>query len=536
MEDVAEPGGGRSGELNAKQRATLESVAFAGVLLLEYLVVSVGFDLEHVIARGGPWAAADGIRSFGVAGALGAVFAAVTLLLFRPRPEGADGRTPSDRRLPFALAHGGAFCVFVAFTSHLFGEPAAPLLAHPWAYFGLWLLLGGGVVALLARATLGRVAFERPTLGALAFGGALGLVAARLGSLSQDLWDTFSGATFHVSLFLLRVVFADAAGESEQRILGAREFFVQVGAACSGYEGIGIALVFFPTFVWVLRERLRLPRAWLLVPLGVLLVWLGNAARVAAIVAVGALGLPELAVGAFHSRIGWVVLSLVSIGGGLVALRVPYFARGAPRGTEQLENVALPYLLPQVTLLAVALVTGAFSDGLDRLYSLRVFFTGVVLLFFVEKTSFRALPVHFPSVLAGLALGVLWLLTAPGAVVEPTQTLAVMGPLWVVMRCIGAVVVVPLAEELAFRGYLMRRLTGRSFAAVPYEQVSLLAIGVSSIAFGLAHGRFVVGTLAGLLFALLARRVGLGAAVWSHVTANLVIAIWVVVSGDTSHW
>jgi hypothetical protein len=42
----------------------------------------------------------------------------------------------------------------------------------------------------------------------------------------------------------------------------------------------------------------------------------------------------------------------------------------------------------------------------------------------------------------------------------------VAAALWLVARVLGSVVVVPVAEELAFRGYLLRRLIDVDFTAV----------------------------------------------------------------------
>jgi membrane protease YdiL (CAAX protease family) len=39
---------------------------------------------------------------------------------------------------------------------------------------------------------------------------------------------------------------------------------------------------------------------------------------------------------------------------------------------------------------------------------------------------------------------------------------------WITLRVLGAVVTVPLAEELAFRGFLMRRMVSRDFESVPF--------------------------------------------------------------------
>jgi membrane protease YdiL (CAAX protease family) len=42
-------------------------------------------------------------------------------------------------------------------------------------------------------------------------------------------------------------------------------------------------------------------------------------------------------------------------------------------------------------------------------------------------------------------------------------------------------------EELAFRGYLMRRLTAAEFGGVTPARVSILALSISALLFGLLH-------------------------------------------------
>src|SRR5262249_30080120 len=97
---------------------------------------------------------------------------------------------------------------------------------------------------------------------------------------------------------------------------------------------------------------------------------------------------------------------------------------------------------------------------------------------------------------------------------------------WLAFRVIGAVLVVPLAEELAFRGYLMRRLIAPAVDEGPPGEFSLLSRVASSGLFGALHGRaWAAGTLAGVVFALaLYRRGRLGDAVLAHATANGLLA------------
>ena len=131
---------------------------------------------------------------------------------------------------------------------------------------------------------------------------------------------------------------------------------------------------------------------------------------------------------------------------------------------------------------------------------------------------------------------------APGAAPDVTAAaLATMAPgwatLWILGRLAGAVVTVPLAEEIAFRGYLARRLIARDFERVPLERLSWLAVLGSAFAFGLLHDRIVAGTLAGIAYGLVARRRGsLVDAVVAHATTNALLAVWVLWTGNWSLW
>ena len=106
------------------------------------------------------------------------------------------------------------------------------------------------------------------------------------------------------------------------------------------------------------------------------------------------------------------------------------------------------------------------------------------------------------------------------------------------MRVSAAVITVPLAEELAFRGFIARRMISANVEEVNYRGLSLSAVLVSSLIFGVLHGRmWLPGLLAGVIFALVAKLRGrLGEAVAAHATANLLIALWVIASGNYSLW
>jgi CAAX prenyl protease-like protein len=110
--------------------------------------------------------------------------------------------------------------------------------------------------------------------------------------------------------------------------------------------------------------------------------------------------------------------------------------------------------------------------------------------------------------------------------------------MWIAVRVLAAVVTVPLAEELAFRGYLMRRLVSSDFEAVSFRRFSWFALLASSVIFGLLHGGYwIAGIIAGILLGLVVIRRGrIGDAVVAHATANALLAVYVLVYHKWHLW
>jgi CAAX prenyl protease-like protein len=109
--------------------------------------------------------------------------------------------------------------------------------------------------------------------------------------------------------------------------------------------------------------------------------------------------------------------------------------------------------------------------------------------------------------------------------------------LWLACRVLGSVLVVPIVEELAFRGYLLRRLIARDFDRVAFQQWTPLALFGSSLAFGLLHERWILASLCGVAYALLQTTSGrLSEAITAHATTNAVITAWALSTGDWSVW
>ena len=95
------------------------------------------------------------------------------------------------------------------------------------------------------------------------------------------IWDQFAEATLEAVAALLFRLEPEVVLVPGDQIIGTPRFTIHVAPVCSGFESIGLVLVFLGLFVGVARRELRLPRVWLLFPIAVVLAWALNAVRIA---------------------------------------------------------------------------------------------------------------------------------------------------------------------------------------------------------------------------------------------------------------
>jgi exosortase E/protease (VPEID-CTERM system) len=274
-----------------------------------------------------------------------------------------------------------------------------------------------------------------------------------------------------------------------------------------------------------------------------------NGVRLTSLIMIGTWINEDIAIGGFHSYSGALLFSAVSLALVFAARRSRFFAAAdahaaahAPATVE--GNPSAAYLVPFLAVVATQMLAGAMSTGhvFDVLYPLRVVAAGAML--FAFRRAYRGIrwTVSWEAAAAGVAVFVLWMALEPTPDAERTATfvsaLHALPPglmaLWLVFRVVGSVVTVPIAEELAFRGYLMRRLVDVDFERVSLRTFTVLAFVVSSVLFGVMHGRWLAGTLAGMCYALVVYRRGeLGDAIAAHALTNAMIAAYVLATG---HW
>ena len=285
-----------------------------------------------------------------------------------------------------------------------------------------------------------------------------------------------------------------------------------------------------------------------MLPVGIVAIWFCNALRIVTLILIGTHISEEVAVKGFHSQAGWIGFTFVTLVVVYVALRTPQLAkvdRSAVAGNvKSAEFRETAYLMPMLVLIAVAMIVAACSSGFEALYPIKVLLGLLTLGFFLP--TYRKLQWSWSWIAAanGAIVFVIWLLMEPSTNISGStlsESLAELPPfwrtVWIVFRVFGAVAVVPLAEELAFRGYLLRRITSANFDTVDYRHTTWLAVAVSSILFGVLHGRWLAATVAGVFYAVATRRRGrLCDAVLAHTITNWLIAIYVLLTHSWQLW
>lgn len=364
----------------------------------------------------------------------------------------------------------------------------------------------------------------------------------------ESTWDGLSSATLQLSYWLLALFQDNAFMDPGTRILGAGNFSVEIFAACSGYEGMTLIAIFLIGYLWVFRRSLRFPQVLILFPLAMGIIWLFNAVRIALLVAIGANISPKVALGGFHSQFGWISFLIVAIAVMMVAQQVPFFSTSPPsrsRGTvlasKSTDDEVVFFLAPFIAMMAAQIAIRAFSPYEQALYPLKdLAIAAAIYLYRRAYVRFTDVPSAL-AIALGAAAGILWIATDPGAGSETalSRWIAELTPLafvvWLCFRGIGTIVMVPVAEELAFRGYLYRVLIARPFEDVDLKAFSMRALIISSALFGLMHDRWLAGALAGALYALLMCRNGrLSDAIAAHMATNGIIFGWAITTGQWS--
>lgn len=525
---------------------TIPLWAVAVLLAAEYSFFSFAFDSAALRQRHDLWVLAGYTGSLGVflaAAVTGIVLVARTTrsrarLLLLARPIDIYG-------MAALTGHAASVVLFWWLTSRVLaasGPPPGP--AAGWLI--LW-TLAAGATPLLAGAAAFPVGRFVPALVAhwpvLVAGTLIGAGAWLASQGSAILWAPLGPWTVDAVERVLRVVIDAPYHDRSALVIGSDRFQVAMNPTCSGFEGVGLMTVFVVAYLVIARHDLRFPQALLLLPLGIAASLATNIVRIVALILVGTYMSPAVAAGGFHARAGWLFFCVIALTLVLLSNRLRFFAHEPAEA--RLAHPTAAYLMPFLMLVGVGLLTGLASARFDALYGARILAAAAALVAFRRYYRAVALSWSLTAVALGLVAAAAFIVLSPRPDSQSWRewhqewlALPFWGVLcWTMIRALGSIVIVPLAEELAFRGYLLRRLMARDFQAVPPDRLSVGALLVSSAAFAAVHHGWLAGLVAGLLFGLVQiRGRNIGHAVVAHAVSNAAVAAYVLGFGQWWLW
>jgi len=419
------------------------------------------------------------------------------------------------------------------------------LAVAAWAVIGL-------IAAALASLAFLKLKTWRQILGATGSLWAVALSTALIASFftrpARALWEPATRLTFTMVKFMLSWLLPEATTVAEKATIHAPHFSVIIAPECSGLEGAALIMVFTIAWLWLFRQESRFPWALALLPAGVVVLFILNAVRLTALVWIGNAGAQKIAAGGFHSQAGWISFNAVAFGLSVVARRSPWFSTRTKHvePSRTAEDATSAFLIPFLAILGIGMLARAASAGFESLYPLRLLAAGVAL--WTLRRSYRDCDWRFDWVapVIGVGVFVLWvglervLGTASSSPI-PAALDAMSAParaFWLTARVMAAAITVPVAEELAFRGYLMRRLGAADFEKADPRRSPWLSLVVSSLVFGAMHGSsWLAGCGAGFAYGwLYARRGRIGDPIVAHATTNILLAVCVLAFRQWQFW
>jgi CAAX prenyl protease-like protein len=182
------------------------------------------------------------------------------------------------------------------------------------------------------------------------------------------------------------------------------------------------------------------------------------------------------------------------------------------------------------------------------IYPLQTVFCGALLFWFWRTYPLQA-PVRLSFALGiGVFVFLVWI--APQILLgypprtegfNPDIFASQPGLYWptVILRFLRLVVVVPLVEEIFWRGFLLRYLIDEKFDRVPFGTFSWISFAVVTLAFAASHSvaDWPAALITGMLYNAVAYRTkSLSSCVVTHATTNLLLGLWIMQTKQWGFW
>lgn len=215
------------------------------------------------------------------------------------------------------------------------------------------------------------------------------------------------------------------------------------------------------------------------------------------------------------------------------------------------------YVLPMIVFVAL-LGLGNLLRKMDKgfwlsspeywIFPLQTILCGSVVLWF--RSDYQWARLKRPVFTGGIALLVLFIWISPQVFFgfsartvgfDPEIFLHQPTLYWatIALRFLRLVIVVPLVEEIFWRGFFLRYLIGEDFDRVPFGKFSWLSFTAVTLLFAFSHSRadWAAALCAGALYNIVAYRTGsLLSCVLAHALTNLFLGLWIMNTRQWGFW
>lgn len=211
------------------------------------------------------------------------------------------------------------------------------------------------------------------------------------------------------------------------------------------------------------------------------------------------------------------------------------------------------YVAPFAAFVAIMGVEHALLPDSQILYPLRFAVVLAAILFF----SRPYLKWRFTSPVASIAIGIAvcaiwvapdrlfhyrhsWLFenAITGVAASSIPSNLKLSSWFLAFRILGSMALVPIAEELFWRGWLMRWLIDPHFEKIPLGKYAPGAFWIVAVLFASEHGPYwEVGLIAGVVYNWwIVRTRSLADCILAHAVTNGLLALWVLTTGEWQYW
>lgn len=475
---------------------------------------------------------------------------AVALLLFK-ESRGLSLRKIGSQQSVDAPTLGFNLLAFILLAALI--RAVSSSAVNAWLEVSLW-----GVPALYTLLTLGWLAVVASAFALLVPPGwalhalsknKVGVAVVALGAVgyvvSQSLLTEFESVwsrmllppTVYVATQFSALIGIGAVAKPGTTFFGTPTFIVDIGPTCLGYQGVSIVLILLLTYILTSKDRLHTGRALLVLPGAVAAMLLFNALRISTLVTIGDVWSPEIAVMGFHSTAGWVELILTLLVAIAMLSQHRFFQRAVvAQESEPVDGATGTDLLlvPQVVLIGVSFITQMFTGEFYWLYPVHIGAAAVAIWLLRSRLPKIELGAPVTACTAGVAVFIVWIVLIPA---DPEKAVVFASNLfdaspflivvWLIFRVLGTSMVVPIVEELAFRGFLLTEAQKHLQKSLPPYAAMGVALGVSSVIFGVLHSAWLAGSVAGLAYGMVyLYRSKLYDAVLAHAITNVLLVFY----------